>query len=404
MSNTLLTPAQITKEALMVLVELLVFTGLVDRQHEGEFAKKGGKIGDTISIRKPPKYTVSDGATYSAQDVTEGSVPLKVDKQKHVDMEFTSAQLALSVEEFSARIIRPAMSALASYVDADLLNMYKDVYSSVGTPGTDPATVATALAAGVKLDNYGCPEIDRNFLLNPSGGAAMVGGLSALFNSQAALAKQFTTGQMGKGVLGFDFFKSQNVKRHTVGALGGTPLVKGASQTGASLITDGWSNSITGVLKQGDIFTIAGCYQVSNPTGSNPQTLKDLQQFVVTADADSNGSGEATLAISPSIITSGAFQTVNAAPANDAALTIVGTAATSYAQNLVFHPSAFTAAFVDLPQPDGVDMYAQESYKGINLRLIRQYDINTDKFKTRLDVMYGYKCQRPELATRHQGN
>jgi hypothetical protein len=403
MSNTLLTPSVITKEALMVLHEEMQFSKKIDRQLDEEFGQKNKKIGSSITIRKPPKFTVSDGAAYSAQDAQEGSTTLTVNKQKHVDMEFTSSELTLSLEEFSDRFVRPAMQSLASYMDADCLTMYQDVYNLVGTPGTDPASVAAVLSAGTRLSDYGIPGAGRNLIVNPAGQASLVDGVKALQNNAKLLAEQYRTGEMGEA-LGFDFAMSQSIKRHTVGTKAGTPLVNGASQTGASLVTDGWSNS-SAILKKGDVFTVAGVYAVTNPTGAVAVTQPFLQQFVVTEDVSSSGTGTATIAISPEIITSGKNQTVAASPANDAAITVAGTASTAFAQNMAFVKSAFTLATVKLEQPRGVDFAASEVWKenGLALRIVRQYDITDDKFKTRIDIMYGYKTQMAEAACRLAG-
>lgn len=402
MSNTLLTISMITKESLRVLENNLTFAKGVNREYDAQFAKSGAKIGDTLSIRKPARYVGRSGTAMSVEDHTETSASLQLDTQFGVDVEFTSKELSLSIDEFSDRIIKPAMATVANKIDRDGLALYKHVYNSVGTPGTTPSALSTFLNAGAKLDFSAAPRDGlRSCVIDPNAQVSLVDALKGLFQSSEQIKNQYESGNMGK-TAGFKFSMDQNVNAHTTGAQGGTPLVNGASQTGASLATDGWSNSITGVLKQGDVFTIAGVYAV-NP--QSRQSTGALQQFVVTADANSNGSGVATLSISPSITTSGAFQTVTASPADNAAITVVGAASTLTPQNMAYHRDAFVLGCADLMLPGGVDMAARVSDKqlGMSVRMVRQYDISTDKFPCRLDVLYGWKAVYPELACRIQG-
>jgi hypothetical protein len=395
MPNTLLSSSVITKEALRVLHAKLTFIGNVNRGYDKEFAQSGAKIGDTLSIRLPNRYVVRNGATLSAQDTTEQRVQLPVTTQKGVDLNFTSADLTMSLDDFSTRIITPAMAVLASAIESDVItNLYTDIYSMVGTAGTVPNTLLTYLNARRKLNEYLAPQDDnRTVHLNPEANATIVDALKGLFQDSAAIKEQYREGLMGR-TSGFDWYENTLLPTFTVGNKVSGVTVNGASQTGATLNIGGVANADT--FKKGQVFTIANVFQVHAETR---QTMNVLQQFVVTADATMSTT-TGTIAISPSITTSGALQTVNASPANSAALTFVGSASTGYAQNLAFHKDAFTFATADLVMPKGVDMAAREVLDGISMRLVRQYDINNDKYPTRLDVLYGYKTLRPELAVR----
>ena len=397
MANTLLTIDMITRESIRVLKNELGFAKGVNRQYDDQFANKDAQIGSTINIRKPARYVVSDGATLVNQDVTDESVPLTLDSQKHVGLRFTSKELALSVEEFSKRYISPAMCALANKIDHQGLGVYKQVYNAVGTPGTTPATFKVMIDAGTKLSENATPlDSDRNICFNPAASGEMADALKGLYQSQSQIKKQYEKGLMGLAA-GFNIKMDQNIRQHTVGAHGGTPLVNGAAQSGASLITDGWGVGVT-TLKEGDVFTIALVYSV------NPQSREStgkLQQFVVTAD-NADTAGAMTLAISPSISATGAYKNVTALPADNAAITVLGSASTLYPQNIAYHKDAFALGMADLPLPGGVDMAARISDKdsGISMRLIRAYDINSDRFPCRLDVLFGWKTLYPELACR----
>ena len=398
MANTLLTISMITKEALRILDNNLAFTKRVNRQYDDKFAIEGAKIGYVVNARKPVRYTVTTGAALSIQDSVETQVPVTLTTQDHVDFSFSSADLLLSVDDFKNRFLQPAVAALANKIDNEGLKLYREIFSQVGTPGTTPNALLTYLLAGVALDNQAAPmDGKRHVVITPKMQAYIVDALKGLFQQSTAIATQYTKGVMGTAA-GFDWAMDQNCPTHTVGAHGGTPLVNGAAQTGSSLITDGWTIS-TLVLKRGDVFTLANVFEV-NP--QSRQSTGDLQKFVVTADATSSGAGAATLSISPAITTTGAFQTVTGSPANSSAITVIGTASSSFPMGMAFHQDAFTLVTADLPVPRGVDMGSRVSDKqlGVSLRVVRAYDINTDAWPCRIDILYGWATLRPELACR----
>lgn len=404
MPNTVLTIDMITREALMILENNLTFTKHVNREYDEKFAVGGAKIGDTLRIRKPARYTVRSGATASVQDHTEAYTSLTLSNQKGIDLSFTSKELTLSLDDFSSRILKPAVSQIANQIDYDGLTLYNNVAALVGTPGTTPATALVYLNAGQKLSEAGAPVDDMRYVvINPAANAATVDALKGLFQSSTDIAQQYKTGNMGMA-LGFNFSMSQNVNVHTVGPLGGTPLVDGAAQSGSTLLTKGWTASAAARLKKGDVFTIAGVYAV------NPQSRAStgsLQQFCVTADFSSTSGGGGSVGIFPPIVASGALQTVNAAPADNAAITVVGSASTGYPMSLAFHRDAFTLACADLELspglPAGAKSRISDKRLGISLRMQAYYDGANDINAWRLDVLYGWAAIRPELACRIVG-
>jgi hypothetical protein len=392
----------ITKESLRVLENNLSFTKGVNRNYDDQFAQSGAKIGDTLNIRKPARYVGRTGAAISIEDQTETSVPLQLDTQFGVDVSFTTKDLTLSLDEFSDRVIKPAMATIANKIDLDGMAQYKNIYNAIGTPGTTPSTLRAFLDAGAKMDYEATPRDGlRSVVIDPVCQASMVDTLKGLFQSSTQISEQYEKGNMGLAA-GFKWSMDQNVNSHTVGPLGGTPLVNGASQTGSTLVTDGWTASAASRLKKGDVFTIANVYAV-NP--QNRQSTGQLRQFVVTADVSSDGSGNASIPISPAITTSGQFQTVNAGPADNAALTVLGAAGVVSPAGLAFHRDAFVLGCADLILPQGVDMAARMSSKqtGVSVRAVRQYNISTDQIPCRFDVLYGWKTVYPELACRIQG-
>lgn len=403
MANTLLTIAMIVRRALMVLENNLTFTKMVNREYDSRFAISGAKIGTVLDIRIPPRYTVTTTVALATQDATETKTTLTLNNQHHVDLSFTSQDLTLSIDDFSERFIGPAIAALANKIDAVGLAEYWNVYNAIGTPGTTPATLLAYLQAGAKLDYEATPrDGNRAVVIEPTAQVVIVDALKGLFQASAEIEQQYKTGNMGL-TAGLKFSMDQNVVSHTVGPLGGTPLCDGVGvEAATTLVTKGWTAAAASRLVRGDIFTIANVYAV------NPQSrvsTGQLRQFVVTANFSSGAGGGGTISIDPPLTSTGARQTINSLPADNAALTVLGAAGTVSPQNMAFHRDAFTLACVDLEMPQGVDIAARVSSKklGISMRLVRQYDINNDAFPCRLDILYGWKTIRPEMACRLVG-
>lgn len=395
MPNAILTPTMVTREALRVLHQKLNFVGNIVRDYDDSFAQKGAKIGDTIKVRLPNQYTVRTGAALSAQDTTESSVSLQIGTQKGVDLNFTSAELTLSLDDFSQRILEPAMSVLAANIEADALSMALDVYQSVNNIGS--AISLNKVLMGRKALNDALAPMDnqRTCLLNTQDNVDLIDSLKGLFQDSEAIKKQYKEGIMGR-TAGLDFYENTLLANQTTGtaASATTYTVNGANQTGSGVIVATGATT----FKKGDVVTFAGCNRV------HPETKADtgvLQQFVVTADY---AGGAGTLPISPAIVTSGGYQNVSASPTNGGAVVKVGGASAIYKPSLVFHKEAFAFATADLILPSGVDFAAREVMDGISIRTVRQYDINNDKFPTRLDVAYGYKTLRAQLAARILSN
>jgi hypothetical protein len=387
----------VAKESLRLLENNLVFARGVTRKYDDEFTGDRA-IGDTLSIKVPSKYTVRSGAVASIQDHAPKSVSLTLDSQKGVDIAFTSKELALSLDDFSKEVLQPQIVQLANQIDYDGLALYYKIPNAVGVPGTIPSALKTYAQAGSKMDNESAPIDDqRSVILSSLSQVELIDAQKGLFHNQAEISKQYLKGQMGTAA-GFDFSMSQSIPVHTVGAYVGTPLVNGAGQSGASLVTDGWTGSVTGLLKKGDVFTIDGVYAVNPLTR---QSTTKLRQFVVTADVNSSA-GAATLAIYPAMVASGADQNVTALPADNAPITVLGAASTVTPVNLAYHKDAFVLGTAQLPLPKGMDMASRISDRrtGLSIRFVRGYDVTNDKFISRLDVLYGWAVVRPEFACR----
>ena len=386
MPNTILTPTAVTREALRVLHQKLNFIGSITRDYDDRFAKSGAKIGDTLKIRLPNQYVVRTGATLVTQDTTETSVDLKVQTQKGVDLNFTSVDLTLNLQDFSDRILEPAMTVLAANIEFDAMSMFKDVYQSIWNGGS-PATFNQVLQGRKLLVDALSPLSMRTANLNSQDNVDLVDALKGLFNDQGALAKQYREGYMGR-TAGFDFMENTLWPAHTRGGSNGAYLTNGATQSGASLIVDTGATAPVA----GDVITIAGVFRVHPET---KQSTGILQQFVI-------GSGATTILfpISPAIVATGATQNVSTTAADNSAITFLGTASTAVGTSMVYQKEAFAFATADLVMPSGVDFAAREVMDGLSMRIVRQYAISSDTFPCRLDVLYGFKTLRAQLAAR----
>jgi len=400
-SNSILTIDMITRKALEILENNLVLTRNVNRQYDDSFAVEGAKIGSTLRIRLPDRALVTDGAALQTQDDNEQYTTLTVSTQKHIGVNFTSAELTMQLDDFADRVLKPRISQLASSIDADVANAYKTIGNSVGTPGTTPATSLVLLQAQQKLNENAAVMNPRYATVNPAANAALVEGMKGLFNPTDTVSRQFKNGMMGTGVLGLDEINmSQSIKQFTTGsrtATGGTTSAAVSSEGATTIAITGAGAAAT--VKAGDVFTVADCYAV------NPQTREStgsLFQFVALADATAVSTA-VTVTVAPIYSAAHALATVDALPGNSKAVVFLGAASSQYAQNLVYHKDAITFATADLLLPQGVDMASRAVHNGISLRVVRQYDINNDRMPCRIDVLYGYSTIRPQMACRLWG-
>jgi hypothetical protein len=450
--NNLLATSYIVNKGLLVLDNMLVFANGVDKQYSDEFAIKEAKIGATVNIRRPPRYLGSFGAPLNIEDTNETYIPLSLNNQFHVDVQFTTVDLLLSMDLFAIRVLNPMMQTAANRVDSDgLYFAYQNTALSVGTPGTSPSSFLTFATANALLDMEACPTDDqRRNVLDPISAAAAVDGIKGLFNPQAQIGDYVRRGFIARQFAGLDWYRDQNVVAFTTGAQGGTPLL--TANTGGAFLTTGWAQSgfiqtngwtaSTGVIKVGDIIQIAGLFP-ANPQ-SRTQYGNALKQFVVlppfgyvpnpvgaatpgpsfaagtltsgTFNAatgvytSGGGAGALSILIGECAITGGQFQnaTTTAAFTATAALTVNGgtaNAAKVSPQGMVYHKTAFALGFADLPLPIGVERAARanDADIGMSMRMVTQYTINNDAMPTRCDILYGYAGLYRQMGVRVAG-
>lgn len=435
MSNSLLTTSEITNEGLMLLENDLVVADKVNREFDDRFGVDGAKIGYTINLRKPARFTVSSGPALSVQDFVETSVPATLTNQAHVDTQFITSDLLLSMDDFSKRVLKPKIAALANKVDYTVAQqMMIGTANIVGTPGTPPTDTTSFTLAQAVLDTEAVPRDGSRFMvIDPFTNAQYVQKLQGLFNPQVTIGEQYKKGIVSKQTLGADWYMDQNINYQTFGSWAGAPKY-GTAGTSSAVISSGWADSgtlyltgftaSTAVVNVGDTFTIAGVF-MANPqnragtkqlrtfvvrppaAGSNPSNgtfaaVTDSFGNVVGGTYTSDGSGILQITVAVACISGGQFQNVGAAPANTATITPTGTGISNSPQNLLFHRDAFTLVSADLPLPGGVDMAARASHKdvGFSLRVVRQYTIGNDAMPTRIDILFGVASMYRELACR----
>ena len=409
MSNNLLTISKITNEALMVLENELTFTSEVDRNYDDQFAVVGAKIGNTVNVRKPGRFIGTTGPALNVEDFNETSVPVTLSTQFHVDTQFTTQDLALSLDMFSDRVLKPAIAAIANKIDRDGMSMATlQTANIVGTAGTPPTGLITYLTAGAYLDSEGAPRDGRrSCIVEPFTSATIVDSLKGLFVPQEAIGEQYRKGLMGRDSAGMNWKMDQNVVSQTFGSFAGTATVN--TTTASGFLTTGWASSSTitltatgtVALNAGDTFQIAGVYAV-NPQNRQAYGTNKLRNFVVKT-AVTGTDGTLSVVVSPAVITAGQFQNVSIpTTASTAAVSFFNKTGTVSPQNIIMHRNAFTLAVADLELPEGVHFAGRASDKeiGLSMRVVRQYTINNDSIPTRLDVLYGWAPLYPELACR----
>ena len=408
MANNLLTISMITNEALMVLENELTFTSEVDRNYDDQFAITGAKIGATVNVRRPGRFIGTSGPALNVEDFNETSNPVTLSTQFHVDTQFTTQDLTLSLDAFSDRVLKPAIAAIANKIDYDGMTMAKNSTANiVGAAGTPPTSLLTYLTAGAYLDAEGAPRDGRrSCIVEPFTGATIVDSLKGLFVPSDVIGKQYQKGMMGRDSAGMNWKMDQNVASQTFGSFAGTAVCNTSTATG--FLSTGWAStstiSITSTgavsLNAGDVITIDGVYAV-NPQNRQAYGSNRLRNFVVTSAASGTGA-TFSVTVSPAVITGGQFQNVSIPSPGSSAVNFFNKTGAVSPQNIVMHRNAFTLATADLELPDGVHFAGRASDKelGLSIRVVRQYTINNDSIPTRLDVLYGWAPLYPELACR----
>jgi len=406
--NTLATPTWVTKEVARGFINNIKFIANVNRTYDDQYVQAGAKVGNTVQARLPQRFVATDGQALQLQALYDQTVPITLTNQKNVAFGYSSQQATTELDNIRTRYVNPAGEVLANAADVLAFQaVYRDVWNAVGSPGTTPSATLTFLQAGTKLTDTATPMDGRVAMLDPLAMQTIANASTTLFNPTAVISENYKNGMFGRNQLGIDeWYQDPNRPLHTTGTFtSSTPIVSGAGQTGSTISTTGWASGAS-TLKKGDILTLAGVYSV-NPLSY--QSTGRLQQFVVTADTSDVTGAMATLPISPSIITSGALQTVSNSPAANAIINLIGSTGATYAysttvspQGFVYHPDAFAFVMADLIKPGaGAESTTVRSKAlGLSIRMVEQYQIGTDQNPSRLDILIGAATVQARLACR----
>ena len=402
MANSFNVTDLVTREVLRVAHEKLAFIGTIDRQYDASFNSKGAKHGDSLRVQNPNKYTRRQGSrVMDVQDQDESTQTITVATQDGVDMRFNSAELSLitpdSIDEFSKKYIEPAVCVLASGIESDFLSFAtKAVYQQVGTAGTPPTDLAAIGAARAKLNQQLAPKDGNRFVQMESvtmGG--LVNGLKGLFQDSNQIKEQYREGMIGRTGMA-DWYENERMYAHTNGSSDNIGTVNDTVVSGDSSVTLA-SMGISKTITAGSVITFAGCYDVNPETGA---AYSHLKQFVITANVSTDGAEAVTVAISPTIVTTGARKNCSAVPTNGGAALITGAASTSYTQNLMYHKEAFQFVTADLPLMADAAKCVRRNQDGLSMRVWQGSDIRNDELLMRIDILYGMAALRPEWACR----
>ena len=403
----------ITDNALMSLKNHCILPRYVDRQYDKLWGQAGAKRGTTINLRYPPQYELRRGDKAQTQGSQESFFPVTLGSPTGVDLDFTSQELLLTVDNFMKRFVKPAGLPIANGVDADIAKQFANIYNYTGTPGTIATSLDTYLAATEQLAAAGAPVEGEEWsmIIDYPSNRKIITDLRGLFNPQGIISKNFESARMGDAI-GYKWSQDQNIQIYTTGTFtAGTPLVDGANQFGATVNIKGATAAQVGYWNAGDVIQFAGIYGIKPntvPLGGTGDSTGILANFVVTANVTTAG-GKAAVPISPAIILTGPFQNVTGSPADGAAVTTFGAVntygATATRNNLAFHRSAFVLGMVDLPLPGGMDMAARTTDEDtkISIRFLRGFDIQENTFISRLDCLYVTACPRPAFGCRVVG-
>lgn len=413
MANNILTPTMITRKALDVLHQKLNFVGNVNRQYDDKFAQTGAKIGTTLNVRMPSKYTVRTNATLAPQDHVERSTPLTVSSQYGVDVSFTTLELTMNLDDFSERIIEPAMAQLAAKLEGEALtNAYKLVANYTNATTNGLIDYKRFQQGGANITEQLAPLSQRTAILTPRSTVEFNDAVKGLYQSSENIRQQYREGSIGR-TGGFDVFENTLLPTHTTGNLDSANALTDGANLGTSTTDNVWVSqttlSVNGVtadtLRAGDIITISGVYDIHPETKNSYGKLK---RFVVQQDITlTTAATSYAVVVKPGLIygSGNAYQNCVLSGTTDMdnhTVTQIGAVSSAFGQDLQFHKDAFVFATADLEDVSRYGAWGARAQKdGISMRIARQYAIGSDTVPCRIDVLWGFAGLYPELANRH---
>lgn len=368
----------IASKALPLLKDKIALLPKVNRDYDSTYKKAG----DTIQVIKPARTSTVDGASSISgqyKEINESAVDVTLDTVRTVPFQVTSKQMALNVDDFTRQVIEPAVTAIAEYVNESIAQKYVDIPYYVGTSGDTPSTLVDIANIRKELNKNRCPNDMRSFVMDFDAEAKFIALDSLAEVDKAGTNSALRNAAIGR-VYGMDLLADSGIQTHVAGgytALADVTITAGASGASSVTLTSAAGDS-TAKLVKGDIFSI------------------DDYQFVVTADTDAAVAGVVTASIYPALPNAfGDF--------TSASVAFPDKTAGGHVANLAFNKNAFCFATAPLAPPrGGADSYTLVA-DGLSLRVVEDYDINSDINLWRMDILYTVKTLYPELATRVLG-
>ena len=392
MANQFITTDLVSNTALAMFANNAPFVMTASRIYQDDFVSSGYKIGDTLQVRRQNHFIVGDGSVATPQSIIETVESIVVAHQYHALIAYTIQDLSLRIEDFSRLFIAPAIQEVITQMEKDIASSAEqELNFFTGTAGVAINSFTTVDTAGAKLLEQGVNiASDAYMAMTVRDGSSLKG---ALLNNFTPVFNEDIVRSSAIGHLSyFDIFQSQNIKRHTAGAgprlhSADALLVNGAVSSGNTIVMDGATISVTDYFVVGDVISIAGVQSV-NPVG-RAATGQDMQ-WVVTANASSDGAGNITVTVSPSIIsdTLNPNRNVSNAVPNNAAVTMVG----SHNVNV-----AYPSRGLDIVCPPLYKLQvpyasvAVDPETGLSLAVTQTGDILGYQNYMRIDLLCGFK-------------
>ena len=359
MSNSFLEATAIAREAILALENNLVFANLVHRDFESEFKNQG----DDVAVKIPSTFTANTfSTTATAQNITESSVIVTLDTIKTVDVEITSKQMTMNIEDFARDVVNPAAYALANAVDSDIAALAKKIGYVTGAAGTTASGLANIASVGKVLNNAAVPYNMRRLIMNPDAHASLI-TLDAIAGAdKSGSTDALREASMGR-ILGFDTYMSQNIAAMATADITiGDTLVAATALAGATSLTL-LATALTGTFAVGTKIV---------------STALSTTHVVVSAITTVTGSNQVTVSIHPAL---------PAAVATGTVFTVVA----AHDCNIGFHKNAFALVTRPLALPFGGARGAIMNYNGLSIRVTYDYTMASKSNVISFDILYGVK-------------
>ena len=354
MANQFNVTQYILDEVFIRFINYLSYAKVANRNLEADFKNLKYATGQTINYRLEERFLGGEGASATDEAVVQIVRPLTINKQFHTMVSFNGMELTFDRardQPYLDMMLKPRAKTIANKVEKFICtdNLQPAIYQTVGTPGV-PITQNTVFQTKAYMNELGIPDDGNRYFSNdPQVTAALSNALFNVFNmtvNKGALMDGFI-GHLS----GMDFFETNFLKRQIAGAgqagasgvagfkLAGT-ITNGPISSGNTFVLTGLVANQANPFNVGDKIQFATSADVFMVNPLNYESLSQTAQFVVVSSTASDGGGNATVTVSPSIIVSGARQNISTAIPNGAQLLL----ADDHNESIAFHNQAIIFA------------------------------------------------------------